>query len=120
LPIPIPKPSRIATTRPTTIMPSSTSISFSASVPESVIVAGTERSILPGPSVMTNIWPRPTMTEKAANVSAACDRPSELAPPVKRTVTIQTAIVAAKDQTQGLEKRRRAPFIGSSPAFPAG
>ena len=31
--------------------------------------------MLPGPSVMTNIWPMPTMTEKAAKVSAACDRP---------------------------------------------
>ena len=67
---------------------------------------------------MTNICPMPTMTEKAAKVSAAWDRPSELAPPVKRTVTIQTMIVAAKDQIQGLEKRLRVEFIGSFPAFP--
>ena len=35
------------------------------------MVAGIERSTLPGPSVMTNIWPMPTMTKKVAKVSAA-------------------------------------------------
>ena len=53
---------------------------FSATVPESVIVAGTARSILPGPSVMTNICPVPTITENAAKVSAACVSPTVLAP----------------------------------------
>ena len=32
--------------------------------PASVIVAGTDRSMLPGPSVMTNICPMPTITRK--------------------------------------------------------
>jgi hypothetical protein len=44
---------------------------LSATVPASVIVAGIDRSMLPGPSVMTNICPSPTITEKAAKVSAA-------------------------------------------------
>ena len=39
-----------------------------ATEPASVTVAGMERSTLPGPSVMTNIWPMPTMTENAAKV----------------------------------------------------
>ncbi len=103
--------------RPGTIMPSSTFISFSATVPASVIVAGTERSMLPGPSVMTNIWPMPTMTEKAAKVSAACDRPRELAPPVNRTVRLHTASVAAKDQIQGFRWSARRAFMRGSPAF---
>ncbi len=77
-------------------------MNLSASVPDRVMVAGTQRSILPGPSVMTNIWPMPTITEKAANVSAAWERPKELAPPVNMTVASQTVTVAANDQIQGL------------------
>ena len=44
---------------------------FIATEPASVMVAGIDRSTLPGPSVMTNIWPMPTMTKKVAKVSAA-------------------------------------------------
>ena len=85
-------PMRMAISNPGRMRLSDTSMNFKASVPDSVIVAGTQRSIFPGPSVMTNIWPMPTMTEKAAKVSAACDRPNELAPPAKSTVMIQTGI----------------------------
>lgn len=110
-------PIRMAISNPGRMRPSDTSMNLSASVPDSVIVAGTQRSILPGPSVMTNIWPIPTITEKAAKVRAACDRPKELAPPVNMTVTIQTAAVAANDQIHGFFERDESPFIGFSPAF---
>ena len=56
-------------------MESCVSITFMATEPASVIVAGIERSTLPGPSVMTNIWPMPTMTKKVAKVSAAVINP---------------------------------------------
>ncbi len=85
--------------------PFSTSISFSATVPASVMVAGTERSILPGPSVMTNIWPMPTMIEKAAKVKAACDGPSGAgAAGEQRSSTSQTANAAKHDQIHGLRE----------------
>src|SRR3546814_14619174 len=87
---------------------------------EAVDVAGSGSVKLPVPSVMTRIWPIPTITEKAAKVRAAWERPSELAPPVKRTVVIQTAMVAANDQIQGFEFSRRDAFIGSSHAFRGG
>ena len=53
------------------IMASCVSMIFIATEPASVMVAGIDRSTLPGPSVMTNIWPMPTMTKKVAKVSAA-------------------------------------------------
>jgi hypothetical protein len=46
-------------------------MSFIETAPASVMVAGIERSTLPGPSVMTNIWPMPTITKNVAKVSAA-------------------------------------------------
>ena len=58
-----------------------------ASVPESVITAGIDRSTLPGPSVMTNIWPSPTMAEKEAKVRAA-ERSS---PPPRPSVSERVA-----------------------------
>jgi hypothetical protein len=67
---------------------------LSETVPASVMVAGIERSMLPGPRVITNIWPRPTITEKAAKVSAAWVSPPALAPPVNMMVTNQTAAAA--------------------------
>ncbi len=74
--------------------PPTASIAFSASVPASVMFAGIDRSTLPGPRVMTNIWPMPTITEKAAKVSAAWVSPAALAPPVKSVVASQTSAVA--------------------------
>jgi hypothetical protein len=53
------------------IIESCVSISLVDTAPASVMVAGTDRSTLPGPSVMTNIWPMPTMTKNTAKVSAA-------------------------------------------------
>ena len=75
-------------------MPGWASIALSATVPARVMVAGIDRSILPGPSVMTNIWPSPTIAAKEAKVSAACVSPPALAPPVKRTVIVQTSAAA--------------------------
>ncbi len=113
-------PIRIAASRPGRIMPFSTFISFSATVPASVMVAGTDRSILPGPSVITNIWPMPTMMEKAAKVKAACERPSVLAPPVTIMVANQTIEAAIHDQIQGFFARRRKEIIAAPPGSQCG
>ena len=51
-------------------MVSCVSMTLVATAPASVIVAGIDRSTLPGPSVTTNIWPRATITEKVAKVKA--------------------------------------------------
>ncbi len=45
--------------------------------------------MLPGPSVMTNIWPMATMVEKLANFRAAVASPGPAAPLVKMTVASQ-------------------------------
>ena len=42
-----------------------------AMAPASDIAAGIDRSTLPGPDVITSIWPSPTMTNRAENVIAA-------------------------------------------------
>ena len=84
------------------------------------MVAGTERSILPGPSVMTNIWPMPTMIEKAAKVSAAWLSPSVLAPPVTMIVANQTTKAAIHDQIQGFFARRPNELMAAPPVSRAG
>ena len=108
-------PISTATSRPGTTMPFSTFISFSATVPASVIVAGTERSMFPGPSVMTNIWPIPTMIEKAAKVSAAWLSPRVLAPPVTMIVANQTTKAAIQDQIQGFLARLAKEIMAAPP-----
>ena len=56
---------------PTMISEFCSFITFMATVPQRVIVAGMERSTLPGPVVMTSICPVPTITVKQAKVT--CD-----------------------------------------------
>ena len=97
-------PTAIATSKPVRIMLFSTFITLSETVAASVMLAGTDRSILPGPSVITSICPRPTRTEKAPKVRAACASPTVLAPPVNRMVTRNTLAAAMKDQIQVREK----------------
>ncbi len=108
----MPTPNRMV---PTPAAPSGVSISLSDTVPASVMVAGIDRSIFPGPSVMTNICPSPTMTEKAANVNAACANPPALVPPVAAIVTPKTRIVAAQAQAQGLPST----LTAAPPAVPS-
>ena len=60
----------------------SVSMIFMATTPESVMVAGIERSTLPGPEVITIIWPSPTMMEKVAKESAAVRISPAPCPPV--------------------------------------
>ena len=98
----------------------SVSMSLSATVPASVIVAGMDRSILPGPRVMTNICPSPTMTENEAKVSAACERPSVEAPPVNRMVASHTPKAVTKAQIHGLANRRRTALIRRAPRIRGG
>ena len=79
---------------------------FMATVPVSAMVAGIERSTLPGPRVTTNIWPSPTRTEKVAKERAAVTTSPAPCPPVKISMASQTATVATKDQIQGLRISR--------------
>ena len=88
---------------------------FIATEPASVIVAGIDRSTLPGPSVMTNIWPMPTMTKKVAKVSAAVISSPPPWPRVKAMVASQTRKAATKDQSHGFSRRRRSAVIAASP-----
>ena len=60
-----------AAASPTATMASLPSITFMATALASPILAGSERSILPGPRVMTNIWPTPTTTMNTASDNAA-------------------------------------------------
>ncbi len=64
-----------AAASPTATMASLPSIVFIATALASPILAGSERSTLPGPSVMTNIWPTPTITMKTASERAAVTIP---------------------------------------------
>ena len=56
-------------------MESSPFITFMATALASPILAGSDRSTLPGPSVMTNICPMPTITVNTASASAAVIMP---------------------------------------------
>ena len=79
---------------------------FMATVPASVMLAGIERSTLPGPSVITNIWPIATMTKKVPKVMAAERTSPPPLPPVKATVASQTTVAAAHAQIHGFSNRR--------------
>ena len=68
-------PHNSAAARPSAIRESLPSITFMATALASPILAGSDRSTLPGPSVMTNIWPTPTTTMNTASDSAAVIMP---------------------------------------------
>ena len=51
-------------------------MTFMATALARPILAGSDRSTLPGPSVMTNIWPTPTTT-----MNTASDRAAVIMPP---------------------------------------
>lgn len=87
-------PTASAAARPASSIPAAPSISFSDSVPASVIVAGIDRSTLPGPRVMTSICPSPTSTEKDAKVSAAPNR-SQLPPTPFDSIAVGRKVSAA-------------------------
>ncbi len=72
---PTASPTRIARAIPIGIMAGSPFMNLMATVADRTIVEGMDRSMLPGPSVMTNIWPMATMVEKLANFKAAVARP---------------------------------------------
>ncbi len=74
---------------------------FMATVPESVIVAGIERSTLPGPRVMTNICPMATITKNVAKVNATERTWPVPWPCVKAAVASQTAAAAIQANAQG-------------------
>jgi len=57
-------------------------MTFIATALASPIFAGSDKSTLPGPKVMTNIWPMPTITMNSASDSAAVTMPLAPWPPV--------------------------------------
>ncbi len=63
-------------------MESSPPITFMATALARPMLAGSDRSTLPGPSVTTNICAVPTMTEKAASAMPADSMPPAPVPPV--------------------------------------
>ena len=110
MPTPAPQPSAIS--KPGTIIGSAPSMIFMDTAPASVIVAGIERSTLPGPRVMTYICPIATRTEKVANDSAAVSTSPAPWPCVKAMVASQIAIAPAKAPIHGFDSSllmRRAP-----------
>ena len=68
-------PQASAAASPTATIASLPSITFMATALARPMLAGSDRSTLPGPSVMTNICPTPTMTMKTASESAAVIMP---------------------------------------------
>ena len=73
--MPTQSPLPTAARRPSATIESSPPITFIATALASPILAGSERSTLPGPSVITNICPTPTITVKTASDSAAVSMP---------------------------------------------
>jgi hypothetical protein len=62
-----------------------------ATPPPSVIVAGIERSTLPGPEAITNIWPIATRTKNTEKERPATSVAAAPCPEATTTVTSQTA-----------------------------
>ena len=58
--------------------------------------------MLPGPVVITNIWPMPTITKNAEKLSEPDNSEPAPWPPVKAMVAIQISKAARNDHTQGL------------------
>ncbi len=73
--MPTASPQASAAASPIATRESSPPIVFIATALASPMLAGSDRSTLPGPSVMTNICPTPTMTVKTASDSAAVSMP---------------------------------------------
>src|SRR5262245_13130462 len=102
-----------AAASPSGTMASLPSITFIATALANPMLAGRDRSTLPGPSVMTNIWPIPTMTMKTASESAAVIIPPAPYPPVKAMAASHTASAPRNDQIQGRARMPVARVIAS-------
>ncbi len=101
---------------PTAIIELSVPITFMATAPDSAMLAGIDRSTLPGPVVMTNIWPMPTSTKKVEKESAATSMSPAPWPPEWMIAASQTAKAPTKDQIHAFSRRVRgekslAPYI---------
>ena len=90
-------PQASAADKPRMIAESLPSMTFIATALASPMLAGRERSTLPGPSVMTNICPMPTNTVKTASESAAVAMPPAPCPAVKTMAASQTASAPRKE-----------------------
>ncbi len=101
----------MAAARPRAMRESAPSITFIATALARPILAGSERSILPGPRVMTNIWPRPTSTVKAEKATAVVNTGQPPWPPATATARAQTRIAPRKDQIQGRSRMRNRAVI---------
>ena len=94
-------PEATAAATPSATRLSDPSMTFIATALARPILAGKERSTLPGPKAMTNIWATPTTTVKAASASAAVIMPPAPWPPVKRIAASHTSSAPTNDPIQG-------------------
>ncbi len=92
LPPPTAMPAATAASRPGRISTPCPSITSIAMALPSAMVDGIDRSMLPGPSVITSIWPNAASTAKAENASAAVSSAAPLPP--SATVPAHTAAAA--------------------------
>src|SRR5471030_3245378 len=96
-------PDESATRMPKAIKPFALCIAPMDSAPDSAITDGMERSILPGPLVITSICPSETNTVKVEKLSAVVSRGPRLGPPLpalNKVVAIRTTLVAAHALSQ--------------------
>src|SRR5471030_1580920 len=102
LTIPTAIPDESATRMPKEINPFELCIAPIDSAPDSAITEGIERSILPGPLVITSICPSETSTVKVEKLSAVVNRGPRLGPPLpalNKVVVISTTPVATQALT---------------------
>src|SRR5271168_3790047 len=72
--MPTAMPDRSATRMPSAIRLFELCIALIDNAPDSAITDGIDRSILPGPLVITSIWPNDTRTVKVEKLSAVVSR----------------------------------------------
>nr|GFA78297.1 hypothetical protein [Tanacetum cinerariifolium] len=82
LPQPTSTPMPSTPTTPSHTLASWPSMSFMPSAPLRAMLAGIDRSMLPGPVLMTNIWPMPTIAKNVENASAPDSNAPAPCPPV--------------------------------------
>ena len=103
-------PTRTAARMPGTISALLPSITSIATAPDSAIDDGMERSALPGPTLITSIWPKETKTVKAEKVSATVSSSPDPCPCPLNTVAAQANTAARHEPSHGRPARQRCHF----------
>ena len=120
LPTPISNPMRPAPMRPGSTAAFSPPISFIAAMPPMVMTAGIDRSMLPAPLAITNIWPAPANTENTAKLSEAVSIAPAPRPADAAIATNQVTRAARKDHNHGWGAARAGRLVEPPPPpFPS-